>query len=512
MRRSASLFGLLGLLFLAFGFVGHRVRSAPSDRSVRPPEPRPRASGSAGRSTSRSASRTSAASSASAPPATAPARRSTRSSSSRSSIGLQLPGRAPPHRWDVTEAGVYTLSPQSKKVVEALQGQARRSPPSSRAASTRSSRRCSTSYRYAAPAHVEDAPGRPRQGAGLGRADEDHHGAERAPPVRQGEPSSSRSPPRRRSPTASSASRGRPRRSSTSPRATARPTSTDAAGSQGLRQPRSWPSSRRTTRSRRCSCRRWRQIPDDASVVVLAGPDRPLTDHADRRPRRLPEARRPPVRCWSARARATARSSRASLATGASSSATTSSSTGRSACSRARGSASCRSRKTYGTHPITQNFRDFTVYPADADGRAGRRGQEGPPGHGAGEDERVELGRDQRRRACSRSGRRQPRRRRIARVRVVGRRRRHGQAEGDGDHAAPRASRRRGAPGRLRHADVRRQPAARAVAAERRPLPERRRLARRPGGAGLHPQPQRPRVARRADAGARPPASSTSPC
>src|SRR5439155_1196757 len=69
--------------------------------------------------------------------------------------------------------------------------------------------------------------------------------------------------------------------------------------------------------------------------------------------------------------------------------------------------------------------------------------------------------------------------------------------------AAPGAGReegpRRGAPRRLRHAHVRRQPAARGGAAQRRPLPERHRLARRPGGAGRDPQPHRARLARRAD-------------
>src|SRR5207247_1248472 len=140
--------------------------------------------------------------------------------------------------------------------------------------------------------------------------------------------------------------------------------------------------------------------------------------------------------------------------------------------------------------------------PADPHRRAGLGRQEGPHGHGAGEDERVELGGDEGRPGL------QPEPDRVARSRgpqgpAQRRGRGGGQAARPGDHAAPGTGREEGSRGgaarRLRHAHVRQQPAARRGAAQRRPLPERHRLARRPGGAGCDPQPHRARLACRAD-------------
>src|SRR5262249_9162192 len=119
------------------------------------------------------------------------------------------------------------------------------------------------------------------------------------------------------------------------------------------------------------------------------------------------------------------------------------------------------------------------------------RGEERAPGHGPGEDQRVELGRDRRRRRAG-ARRREPRGCGPEGP-GVGRRGRHRQPEGDGVH--PARGRHRGPTCGLRHAALRRQPAARAIAAERRSRSQRRRVARRPGGAGLDPQPERPRLA-----------------
>ena len=67
--------------------------------------------------------------------------------------------------------------------------------------------------------------------------------------------------------------------------------------------------------------------------------------------------------------------------------------------------------RNYGTHPITQGFRDFTVYPQTASVEPVTSPRKRDPGDDAGAHQRVELGRDRRRRRLH-PGRRRPRRQR----------------------------------------------------------------------------------------------------
>jgi ABC-type uncharacterized transport system involved in gliding motility auxiliary subunit len=103
------------------------------------------------------------------------------------------------------------------------------------------------------------------------------------------------------------------------------------------------------------------QIPDDASVVVVAGPERPLSPQeiatldgwrsaagALRDGRAARGQRRGPTKLladWGAKLGNDIVIDRSS------------------ASSRARASGRSRSRNIYGAHPITQNFHDYTTYP-----------------------------------------------------------------------------------------------------------------------------------------------------
>ena len=161
---------------------------------------------------------------------------------------------------------------------------------------------------------------RPRQGAGARRPDEDHHGPERAPPVRERDRSWSRSPPRRRSPTASSGSRAARRRSSTSPRVSASRAGTSSEQDpEGLRRASSSSLEQENYEVKTLLLPSVEKIPDDASVVVLAGPGQPLTDSAISALEGLPRAAAAGSWCSSARAGRRA-SCRRSSPTGASSS------------------------------------------------------------------------------------------------------------------------------------------------------------------------------------------------
>ena len=179
-------------------------------------------------------------------PATAPAPSSTRCFSSPSSWRLNYLGTRYRKHWDLTEASVYTLSPQSQKVANAL---------TEKLVLTAFAEGGTDpqldivldGYRDAGPGRVETRILDPDKEPGARRADEDHHRAERAHPVRQGVVRGDEADRGDDHQRRSSGSRGRARRSSTSPRASASRRSL-APKTRRASAASSSPSSRRTTR------------------------------------------------------------------------------------------------------------------------------------------------------------------------------------------------------------------------------------------------------------------------
>ena len=234
MRRSGSLFGLLGLLFLAFGFVGTFV----IERPLHDPYVVLNliAGGglllaylSFGFEEFRSLV----------------GQRSTRYGAGALVytllfvllvVGGNYISARRHHRWDLTEAGIYTLAPQSKKVVEALKEDLAMTG-FVEGGQDPQLQSLLESYQYAAPGHVKVRIVDPDKEPAL----VEQMKITTAPSVNL------QYRPRRPSPTASSASPARARSSSTSPRATARPTSRTRTTPRATRA-QSSPSSRRTTR------------------------------------------------------------------------------------------------------------------------------------------------------------------------------------------------------------------------------------------------------------------------
>ena len=135
------------------------------------------------------------------------------------------------------------------------------------------------------------------------------------------------------------------------------------------------------------------KIPDDASVVVLAGPDAPA--HRRTRSRALdgvPEARRPPPRAGRPAQRRRASSRRFLADWGVKLGNDIVIDREVRLFEGPRLGVVPISQAPTARIPITQDFRDFTVYPQTRTRRARRRRARRASGHVAGEDERRRAG------------------------------------------------------------------------------------------------------------------------
>ena len=370
MARSASLFGLLGLLFLAFGFVATALISEPfSDLYVL---------GNLivgaglllgylafGLEDFRSVL----------------GQRSTRYGAGALVytllfvalvVGGNYLATRHHHRWDVTEAGIYTLAPQSTKVVAAL-SQDLEMTAFVEGGQDPQLESLLGSYRYAAPAHVKFRMVDPDKEPAL--VDQMKITAAHSVNLKYGNESFVVT-----NPTEETITNGIIRVSGTAKKTVYFAEGHGESDTQNTQDPRGYSSAKLALEQENYEVKTLllpaaEQVPDDASVLVLAGPERPLSDHEVQildaylkrgghllalvGPRQGDEKLPKMLANWGVRL----------------------------------GNDIVIDRevrlfegprlgivpitKTYGTHPITQNFRDYTVYPQtrtvdpDATGKKG---------------------------------------------------------------------------------------------------------------------------------------------
>jgi ABC-type uncharacterized transport system involved in gliding motility auxiliary subunit len=276
------------------------------------------------------------------------------------------------HRWDVTEAGVYTLSPQSKKVVEVLKEDLVATAFVEGGINPQLETLLE-SYQYAAPSHVKSRLVDPDKEPGLVETMK----ITTAPSVnlQYGKESFVVTQPSEETIT-----NGIIRVTRTAKK-TVYFTEGDGEGNIAEQQdPKGYASAKLGLDQENYDVKTLllpsaEQIPDDASVVIIAGPDRPLSDHAIEildgylkrgghlfmliGPRQGDARLSKLLSTWGAKLGDDIVVDReVRLLEGP----------------RLGVIPLC---KTYGTHPITQNFKDFTVYPQtrtvepDAEGKKG---------------------------------------------------------------------------------------------------------------------------------------------
>jgi ABC-type uncharacterized transport system involved in gliding motility auxiliary subunit len=181
------------------------------------------------------------------------------------------------HRWDVTEAGVYTLSPQSKKVVEALKEDLAVTAFVEGGINPQLETLLE-SYQYAAPAHVKFRLVDPDKEPGL----VDQMKITTAPSVnlQYGKESFVVTQPTEETVTNGVI------RVTRSVKKTVYFTEGDGeANIQEQQDPKGYSAAKLGLDQENYDVKTLllpsaEQIPDDASVVIIAGPERPLTDHA----------------------------------------------------------------------------------------------------------------------------------------------------------------------------------------------------------------------------------------